>query len=70
MPLRGGRKFGKRSNRSCLAVRSALETVDTDAQSTSLFFHLHLDYALFRYLVPFFEVGGFHYLDGVTAAGA
>ena len=38
--------------------------VDTDAQSTSLFYHLHLDYALFRYLVPFFEVGGFHYLDG------
>ena len=38
--------------------------VDTDAQSTSLFYHLHLDYALFRYLVPFFEMGGFHYLDG------
>ena len=38
--------------------------LDTDKQSTSLFYHLHLDYALFRYFVPFFEVGGFHYLDG------
>lgn len=38
--------------------------VDTDAQSTSLFYHLHLDYALFKYFVPFAEVGGFSYLDG------
>lgn len=38
--------------------------VDTDAQSTSLFYHLHLDYAVLPYLVPFVELGGFSYLDG------
>jgi hypothetical protein len=38
--------------------------VDTDAQSTSLMYHLHLDYALFQYFVPFAEIGGFSYLDG------
>jgi hypothetical protein len=38
--------------------------IDTDKQSTSLFYHLHLDYALFSHFVPFFEVGGFYYLDG------
>ena len=38
--------------------------VDTDAQSTSLFYHLHLDYAVLPHLVPFVELGGFSYLDG------
>jgi len=38
--------------------------LDTDKQSTSLFYHLHLDYAVHRYFVPFVEVGGFQYLDG------
>lgn len=38
--------------------------IDTDAQSTALFYHLHLDYAVHQYFVPFFEVGGFQYLDG------
>jgi hypothetical protein len=38
--------------------------LDTDAQSTSLFYHLHLDYAVFSHFVPFVEVGGFSYLDG------
>lgn len=38
--------------------------IDTDAQSTSLFYHLHLDYAVHRFVVPFVELGGFHYLDG------
>lgn len=38
--------------------------LDPDAQSTSLFYHLHLDYAVHRFLVPFIEVGGFTYTDG------
>lgn len=38
--------------------------LDTDKQSTSLFYHLHLDYALHQYFVPFVEFGGFQYLDG------
>jgi hypothetical protein len=38
--------------------------LDTNAQSTALFYHLHLDYAVHRYFVPFVEVGGFQYLDG------
>jgi hypothetical protein len=38
--------------------------LDTDKQSTSLFYHLHLDYAVHQYFVPFVEVGGFQYLDG------
>lgn len=38
--------------------------IDTDAQSTSLFYHLHLDYAVHRNFVPFVEIGGFHYTDG------
>ncbi len=37
---------------------------DPDAQSTSLFYHVHLDYAVHRFLVPFLEVGGFTYTDG------
>jgi len=38
--------------------------LDPDAESTSLFYHLHLDYALHRFLVPFVEFGGFTYTDG------
>jgi hypothetical protein len=38
--------------------------LDTNDQSTSLFYHLHLDYAVHRFFVPFAEIGGFHYLDG------
>lgn len=38
--------------------------LDPDAQSTSLFYHLHLDYAVHRFLVPFVEIGGFTYTDG------
>lgn len=38
--------------------------INTDAQSTSLFWHLHLDYAVHKYFVPFVEFGGFQYLDG------
>ena len=38
--------------------------LDPDAQSTSLFYHAHLDYALHRFLVPFVEIGGFTYTDG------
>jgi hypothetical protein len=38
--------------------------IDTDKNSTSLFYHLHLDYAVHRYFVPFVEVGGFYYTDG------
>jgi hypothetical protein len=38
--------------------------LDTDKQSTSLFYYLHLDYAVHRFIVPFVELGGFHYLDG------
>lgn len=34
---------------------------DMDDQSTSLFWNLHLDYALFEHLVPLFEVGGMHW---------
>lgn len=37
---------------------------DPDEESTSLFYHLHLDYALHRFLVPFVEIGGFTYTDG------
>ncbi len=37
---------------------------DPDAESTSLFYHLHLDYAVHRFLVPFVEIGGFTYTDG------
>jgi len=38
--------------------------LDPDAESTSVFYHLHLDYAVHRFLVPFVEVGGFTYTDG------
>lgn len=38
--------------------------IDTDAQSTSLFWHMHFDYAVHPLFVPFFEIGGFQYLDG------
>jgi hypothetical protein len=38
--------------------------IDTNAQSTAFFSHLHLDYAVLPFLVPFFEIGGFHYIDG------
>lgn len=38
--------------------------IDTDAQSTALFWHLHLDYGVHQYFVPFVEFGGFQYLDG------
>jgi len=38
--------------------------LDPDANSTYLFYHLHVDYALHRFLVPFVEVGGFTYTDG------
>lgn len=38
--------------------------LDPDANSTFLFYHLHLDYAVHRFLVPFVEIGGFTYVDG------
>jgi hypothetical protein len=38
--------------------------LDPDANSTYLFYHLHLDYALHRFLVPFVEFGGLTYTDG------
>jgi len=38
--------------------------LDTDKQSTALFYHLHFDYAVLQYFVPFVEFGGFQYLDG------
>ena len=38
--------------------------LDPDAQSTSIFYHVHLDYAVHRFLVPFLEIGGFTYTDG------
>ena len=34
----------------------------TSAQSTSLFYGVQLDYALWKYLSPFFAVNGMHYL--------
>lgn len=34
---------------------------DMDKESTSLFWNLHLDYALFKYFVPLFEIGGMHW---------
>lgn len=47
-----------------LADFGAQLPLDTDKQSTSLFYHVHLDYAVHQYFVPFVEVGGFSYLDG------
>jgi hypothetical protein len=38
--------------------------IDTDKNSTSIFYHLHLDYAVHRFFVPFVEIGGFYYTDG------
>jgi hypothetical protein len=38
--------------------------IDPDANSTFLFYHLHVDYAVHRFLVPFIEVGGMTYTDG------
>ena len=32
-----------------------------DKESSSIFWNLHLDYAVLPWLVPFFEVGGIHY---------
>lgn len=37
---------------------------DGDAESTSVFWNLHIDYVLHRFFVPFFEVGGMHWTDG------
>jgi hypothetical protein len=34
---------------------------DMNAESTSLFWNLHFDYALFEHFVPLFEVGGMHW---------
>lgn len=36
---------------------------DRDKESTSLFYHLHLDYAIASFLVPFVELGGYHWTD-------
>ncbi|MCP4908094.1 MAG: hypothetical protein GY910_24245 [bacterium] len=37
--------------------------IDTDRDSTSLFYNLHLDYAIHEYFVPFVEVNGTHWTD-------
>jgi hypothetical protein len=37
---------------------------DGDKQSTSMFYHLHLDYALLRFFVPLAELSGYHWIDG------
>jgi hypothetical protein len=36
---------------------------DRGKESTSLFYHLHLDYALAKFLVPFVELSGYHWTD-------
>jgi hypothetical protein len=38
--------------------------LDPDANSTFLFYHAHVDYAVHRFLVPFVEIGGMTYVDG------
>lgn len=38
--------------------------LDPDKESTSVFYHLHLDYGLHRFFVPFVAIGGFTYTDG------
>jgi hypothetical protein len=37
---------------------------DRDKESTSLFYHLHLDYAVLSFLVPFVEMSGYHWTKG------
>jgi len=37
----------------------------TDEQSTSIFYNLHLDYRIWKWLTPFFDLNGMHY----TASG-
>lgn len=37
---------------------------DMDKQSTSIFYNLHLEYALLRYLTPLIEISGIHWVDG------
>jgi hypothetical protein len=37
--------------------------VDSEMESTSLFYNLHLDYALFEKLVPFVELSGIHWTN-------
>ncbi len=37
---------------------------DTDEESTSIFWGLHADYAVWKHFVPFFEFTGYHYTDG------
>lgn len=34
---------------------------DMDKESTSLFWNLHLDYAVWKHFVPLFEIGGMHW---------
>jgi hypothetical protein len=36
---------------------------DRDKESTSLFYHLHLDYALLEYFVPLIELSGYHWTN-------
>jgi len=36
---------------------------DRDKESTSLFYHLHVDYAIAPFLVPFAELSGIHWTD-------
>jgi hypothetical protein len=36
---------------------------DRDKESTSFFYHLHLDYAVLPFLVPFIELSGTHWTD-------
>jgi hypothetical protein len=38
--------------------------LDPDANSTFLFYHAHVDYAVHRFFVPFLEIGGMTYVDG------
>jgi hypothetical protein len=37
--------------------------IDRDKESTSLFYHLHLDYVLLDYFVPMIELSGYHWTD-------
>jgi len=38
--------------------------LNTNEQSTSFIYYLHLDYAVHPHIVPFVELAGFHYTDG------
>ncbi|MFQ5473526.1 MAG: hypothetical protein ACE5FA_11680, partial [Dehalococcoidia bacterium] len=42
---------------------------DGDAESTPLFYNLHLDYQVSNAFTPFLEVNGTHYLDDGSGTG-